>query len=109
MYCLIRATDKPVEGLYDWAMRQVTKLQGDSDTNCAIVGGVVGAYVGLDNIDDAKVRKLLECKLPKQADDHVYTDLRPNFVIPGEGCVDEMLKLVEISPNRLEIVSSYVK
>ena len=39
------------------------KLGGDSDTNAAIVGGVVGAYVGIDNIDFLKVRTLLECTL----------------------------------------------
>ena len=38
-------------------------LGGDSDTNAAIVGGVIGAYVGIDNIDTDKVRKLLECTL----------------------------------------------
>lgn len=43
-------------------MRQCVKLQGDTDTNAAIVGGLIGAYVGLDNIDIDKVRKVLECK-----------------------------------------------
>ena len=38
-------------------------LGGDSDTNAAIVGGVVGAYVGIDNIDFLKIKKLLECTL----------------------------------------------
>ena len=50
-YCLNRAIDKPAEELYDFAMRQCVKLSGDSDTNAAIVGGLVGAYVGLDKID----------------------------------------------------------
>ena len=41
----------------------MTNLGGDSDTNAAIVGGVVGAYVGINNIDLEKIRKLLACSL----------------------------------------------
>ena len=36
-------------------------MAGDSDTNCAIVGGLIGAYVGVKNIDQDKVKKVLEC------------------------------------------------
>ena len=38
-------------------------LAGDSDTNCAIVGGLIGAYVGVKNIDQSKVKKVLECDI----------------------------------------------
>ena len=62
MYALLRAKDKPIEAYFDWAMFQTTVLQGDTDTNCAIVGGVVGAYAGIDWIDAAKLKKLLECR-----------------------------------------------
>ena len=50
-FCLMRSRLMDVEGFFDWAMRQTCKLQGDTDTNCAIVGGMVGAYVGLARID----------------------------------------------------------
>ena len=48
-------------------------LAGDSDTNCAIVGGLIGAYVGVKNIDQSKVKKVLECdvttgKVPNRAE-----------------------------------------
>lgn len=82
-------------------------MQGDTDTNCAIVGGVIGAYVGLDRIDPAKVRKVLECKLQKNL--HHRSATRPKFIMPGEGCIDEMLELVRISPNQLEEVTSYIR
>ena len=42
-------------------MKQTVKLAGDSDTNCAIVGGVIGAYAGINNIDQNKVKLVLEC------------------------------------------------
>ena len=63
MYTLLRAQSKPIDEVYDWAMYQTVKLAGDSDTNCAIVGGVIGAYTGIDNIDQEKIKKVLECKL----------------------------------------------
>jgi len=43
---LLRA-DLADEELYDEAMWQTTSLGGDTDTNCAIVGGLIGAYLGL--------------------------------------------------------------
>ena len=45
----------PVSEAYDFAMEQTAMLAGDTDTNCAIVGGLVGAYTGLKNIDKSKV------------------------------------------------------
>ena len=59
-YCLIRSTVKSDEEIFDFSMRQCTVLGGDSDTNAAIVGGIIGAYVGLDNIDPLKLKKVLE-------------------------------------------------
>ena len=59
--CLMRSRLEPIEGFFNWAMRQTVKLQGDTNTNCAIVGGMVGAYVGLNFIDDDKLRKVLDC------------------------------------------------
>ena len=40
-------------------------MGGDTDTNCAIVGGLVGAYLGINNIPSEKVKKVLECDLTK--------------------------------------------
>lgn len=65
MYCLIRAQDKPLEMIYDFAMHQTVMLAGDSDTNCAIVGGVIGAFTGIDKIDQDKVKKVLEVNVAK--------------------------------------------
>ena len=51
IYVLMRIRSKAINEVYNWAMYQVCYLGGDSDTNAAIVGGVVGAYVGINNID----------------------------------------------------------
>ena len=54
MYTLMRCGEKSLDEAYNWAICQTTLLAGDSDTNAAIVGGVIGAYVGVDNIDVGK-------------------------------------------------------
>ena len=54
LYTLMRC-DEFQQDAYNWAIEQTTNLMGDTDTNCAIVGGVVGAYAGVDNIDNAKL------------------------------------------------------
>ena len=48
---------------YNHAMEQTAMLAGDTDTNCAIVGGLVGAYVGVSKIPKEKLKKVLECNL----------------------------------------------
>ena len=63
IYTLMRCAEMPVDQAYNWAILQTTVLAGDSDTNAAIVGGVIGAYVGVDNIDNTKREKLLECQI----------------------------------------------
>ena len=51
IYCLIRTQDLPLGEIFNYAMYQTTMLAGDSDTNCAIVGGIIGAYCDIENID----------------------------------------------------------
>ena len=89
-YCLMRAKDLPVGELYDFSMRQCVKVQGDTDTNACIVGGLIGACVGLDNIDTKKVKKVLECRLRPQSS-RARSQRRPQFIQPGISCVDEMI------------------
>ena len=52
-YCLLRIQAQFVDNqaeAFDFAMRQTSMLAGDTDTNCAIVGGLVGAYLGVKMI-----------------------------------------------------------
>ena len=101
MYCLIRAADKPVDTFYEWIMFQVTKLQGDSDTNCAIVGGIAGAYVGVDKIGQHQLQTLLECRQDKARIVSNAGGAKIKFIMPGWGCIDQMLELIRIAPSEL--------
>ena len=89
-------------------MFQVTRLQGDTDTNCAIVGGILGAYVGVDKIDRHKLRTLLECRTDKARAVSSMGGASLKFIMPGWGCIDQMLQLLSIAPTNLEVVTEYV-
>ena len=54
-YFLVLSDKVPASKLYDWAMRQILMLGGDTDTNCAIAGGMIGALIGIKQIDPMKV------------------------------------------------------
>ena len=60
-YCLLKSADISEDKLFDFAMRQVTRLGGDTNTNCSIVGGMIGAYIGASTLPQDKIRRLLNC------------------------------------------------
>ena len=68
----------------------------------------MGALVGLDNIDTAKVQKVLECKLDEARAYRVRSSLRPKFIMPGEGCIDLMMEMIRISPQELQMATKFV-
>ena len=51
--------DEPEPQAYYQAIRGTIKCGGDTDTNACIVGGLIGAYVGLQNINKEMVEKVL--------------------------------------------------
>lgn len=40
-----------MKGMYKECVREVISLGGDTDTNACIVGGIIGAYLGVNNVD----------------------------------------------------------
>jgi ADP-ribosylglycohydrolase len=55
------ADQKPFDDL----IYEVLRLAGDTDTNCCIVGGMLGAYTGRQNLDQAKISMLFSCDISK--------------------------------------------
>jgi ADP-ribosylglycohydrolase len=51
-YLFMRETvsDDKLSTFYQDAMGEIMALGGDTDTNCCIAGGVIGAMIGLSNI-----------------------------------------------------------
>ena len=48
-------------GIFDLAMYQTLKMGGNTDQNCAAVGGILGALVGFKHLPRDKVSSLLAC------------------------------------------------
>jgi len=56
-----------IKTFYERSLREVIKLGGDTDTNACIVGGMIGAYVGVKNINSQMLEKIFkfDCTLQK--------------------------------------------
>jgi len=91
---------KDDDSLYYYAMRQSSMLGGDTDTNCAIVGGVIGALVGVENIDNHYLVTSLECDINQgeQPD-------RPDWLQQSKGCIDDIIRLYELAPTSLTVLN----
>lgn len=50
---------------YEQCMRLCLKLAGDTDTNCCIVGGMVGAYFGKKELPKKMMDTCLNCDVSK--------------------------------------------
>ena len=73
-------------------------LGGDTDTNCCIVGGLVGALVGRSKIDAKKVTKVLSC------DTSLGTHKRADIFNPGRTDMDAMIdELLSCAPSELKV------
>lgn len=60
-YFLLRVDkQKGLEGFYEKALSETIALGGDTDTNACIVCAMVGALVGLSNIPQPMITKVLD-------------------------------------------------
>lgn len=62
---------------YHTAIRSVLEIGGDTDTNACIVGGLIGAAVGFDNIPENMRNAVLTCDTSRGAHP------RPDFLHPA--------------------------
>lgn len=53
------------EHTFDESIQQTISEGGDTDTNACIVGGIMGLYYGLSNINQNYIDKIKQC-VPKQ-------------------------------------------
>mmetsp|Transcript_15641 Transcript_15641/g.26411 ORF Transcript_15641/g.26411 Transcript_15641/m.26411 type:complete len:95 (+) Transcript_15641:187-471(+) len=59
-FFLLRFEEDKVKNYYYYALKHTIQLGGDTDTNACIVGGMIGALVGLKNIPKEMVEKVLK-------------------------------------------------
>ena len=96
-YFLLRE-DIPDPELFDEAMKECCRLGGDTDTNAAIAGGLIGAYLGHKALPAEKVRKIMasNCKS--------FWEPRPDWLLPAKLDIYKMIdELVDIAPTQFVI------
>ena len=64
------------------SMRFVLRQAGDTDTNCAIVGGMIGASLGIKKLCE-EIPDQIEIFKNCQVDDTSYTNIRPQMFSPS--------------------------
>lgn len=64
---------------YEQCIEQTLQFGGDTDTNAAIVGGMIGAYYGRSGLPKNMVDTLLNCDLTKGTKPN-----RPELVQPAK-------------------------
>jgi len=91
---------------YDKCIREVLILGGDTDTNAAIVGGMVGALAGVGSINRSLVEKLLafRCDSQENIEKFLVKHVRPDFLIPGKGLPHIVEDLIRHAPTKLRVI-----
>lgn len=83
---------------YEKALKDILLRGGDTDTNAAIVGMVLGARDGLSKLDQDAVKKVLKWSNSKGG------HKRPDFLIPKYSFYENFDKMFMAIPKKLEVV-----
>ena len=84
-----------ISSLYEAVISDCLALGGDSDTNGAIVGGVIGAWLGESNLPQTMKDKIFKCKVATKG-----ATSRPQF-LQTKHCLDGLLKSLITLKNSL--------
>ena len=90
-----------MSAMYEAIMSECLSLGGDADTNGAIVGGVIGAWLGERNIPVGLKDKIFKCTVKKTG-----ATSRPKF-LQTKHCLQDLIeKLIQIKnllPDQVEV------
>ena len=96
-YFLLRE-DIPDSELFDETMKECCRLGGDTDTNAAIAGALIGAFLGHKRLPKEKVKKIMtsDCKS--------FWEPRPEWLLPSKLEIYKMIdELVDMAPTQFVI------
>ncbi len=83
---------------YKEAMIKMLSQGGDTDTNCCIVGGMLGALHGLKGIPEDVRKQVL--RFEAKYDGGIQ---RPDYLVPGK-CAEKLInEIIRIRPDKLEM------
>lgn len=97
LYTHLLGAKKDVNEFYHYSLKTTIQLGGDTDTNACIVGGMIGALVGVKAIPSYMLQTLFsfDCTHPENG------HKRPEFLSVQKHCVPSILRLIEIRPSTL--------
>lgn len=70
---------------FETSIKEVISRGGDTDTNAAVTGGLIGAHYGINKIDERWIRRVREAHVAR----YERTGIKPS---KGEEYVDEIMK-----------------
>ena len=77
---------------------------GDTDTNAAIVGGLIGAADTVAGIPEEWKQAMLDFRCETKEDSSKFRGIqRPDWLIPGKVLPTGVQQLLEIAPEKLEV------
>jgi len=83
---------------YEDAMVEMLRKGGDTDTNCCIVGGMLGALHGLKGIPEEVKRQVMNFDATRDGGIK-----RPDYLVPGK-CAEKLIEeIIRIRPESLKI------
>ena len=81
------------------ALKDILSKKGDTDTNCCIIGGLLGALHGYDKLPKDIVEKVLKFDPSKNSGVK-----RPDFLVPGK-CVKNLIEVIlATAPKTLPMI-----
>ncbi len=87
------------------AMKHMLLKGGDTDTNCCIVGGMLGALHGFKKLPSDITKKVLEYN--SESDESGIS--RPEFLNPSKHIDQIIIDLIKYKPSSLEIIGEETK
>ncbi|CDW77035.1 UNKNOWN [Stylonychia lemnae] len=92
---------------FEKIMEDTLFLGGDTDTNAAIVGGLLGAYFGVKRIPTNWINSILNFDKTKNDRSQIGQQnsgiARPQFLIPKHNLINDLDILVKNAPTKLSV------
>ncbi|CDW73890.1 UNKNOWN [Stylonychia lemnae] len=87
---------------FEQIIQETLLLGGDTDTNAAIVGGLLGAYFGVKNIPNNWIKSMLNFNNFEESgiDEGIE---RSKFLIPRYNLIDDINTLIRHAPKTLQV------
>ncbi len=88
------------EYTYEDAIKDILMRGGDTDTNAAIIGGLLGAAYGIECLKEEWCETMLNYKGPIQGGEG---HARPDFLYPGLHLPQMLFSIYENAPKILSV------